>query len=296
MSLSSSSTFSIPTLNSLQKILFDEQECINFLFDKDILYKPLSCSYCNSSLYREAKLYRCINRQCRKSISIFKDSFFAKNHIKCSDALLIGYFWLCKSTYTNIINITGHSSHTITNFMKYFRQLVINTLDNDETIIGGSDIIVEIDESKFGKRKYNQGHKVDGVWIVGGIERTSEKKCFVEIVSNRTAETLLEVISRHVMPGSIIYTDMWKGYQGIEKLNMTHSTVNHSQNFVDPNTGTHTNMIEGLWNGLKLRIPPRNRNKDTIEDHLFEFIWRRNNSNNLWDGFFHALKTTGYFE
>jgi hypothetical protein len=27
-------------------------------------------------------------------------------------------------------------------------------------VIGGKDIIAEIDESKFGKRKYNKGHKV----------------------------------------------------------------------------------------------------------------------------------------
>jgi len=31
--------------------------------------------------------------------------------------------------------------------------------------IGAQDHIIEIDESKFGKRKYNKGHYVEGVWI-----------------------------------------------------------------------------------------------------------------------------------
>jgi len=40
-------------------------------------------------------------------------------------------------------------------------------------MIGGEGIVVEIDESKFGKRKYSRGHKVDGVWVLEIVERTS---------------------------------------------------------------------------------------------------------------------------
>ncbi|KZR97001.1 Uncharacterized protein APZ42_008350, partial [Daphnia magna] len=43
--------------------------------------------------------------------------------------------------------------------------------------IGCFGITVEIDESKFGKRKYNRGKRVEGVWVVGGVERISGK-CF----------------------------------------------------------------------------------------------------------------------
>ena len=76
---------------------------------------------------------------------------------------------------------------------------------------------------------------------------------------------------------------------------MIHRTVNHSENFIDPETGAHTNTIEGLWNGIKIGISPRNRNKNTITNHLLEFIWRKKNHDDLWAGFLNALKTTGYF-
>jgi hypothetical protein len=36
--------------------------------------------------------------------------------------------------------------------------------------IGGPGIIIEVDESKFGRRKYNRGHRVEGVWVMGGVE------------------------------------------------------------------------------------------------------------------------------
>lgn len=35
----------------------------------------------------------------------------------------------------------------------------------------GQNVIVEIDESKFGQRKYNRGHRIEGIWIVEDVEQ-----------------------------------------------------------------------------------------------------------------------------
>lgn len=44
-------------------------------------------------------------------------------------------------------------------------------------IIGGDGIIVEMDESKFGKRKYHRGHLVGGGCMgFGMVERKIERK------------------------------------------------------------------------------------------------------------------------
>lgn len=79
-------------------------------------------------------------------------------------------------------------------------------------------------------------------------------------------------------------------------MGVQHETVNHSENFLDPETGVHTNTIEGLWNGIKLQIAPRNRNKELIENHLLEYIWRKHNKGNLWESLLFAFRTTGYFK
>jgi len=45
-------------------------------------------------------------------------------------------------------------------------------LINKQPQIGGNGLIVEIDEAKFGRRKYNRRRLITGQWLFGGIERT----------------------------------------------------------------------------------------------------------------------------
>jgi len=150
----------IPPLRTLN--IHDEDKCINFLFDEDILEKSL-CSLCGSNVYRERKIFRCTNRGCRKAVSIFAHTFFAKNHLSCSNTMLMGYYWLCDLNYTAIHNVTGFSPNTIVKYMWLFRQLVIETLDDNDEKIGGNNIIVEIDESKFQSRNGRMGFGFLGV-------------------------------------------------------------------------------------------------------------------------------------
>jgi hypothetical protein len=78
-----------------------------------------------------------------------------------------------------------HSGSMISAFYNHLRRLVTDSIDDDGTLVGGDGIIVEIDESKFGKRKYNRGHRVDGYWVLEGVERTDERKLFVLTINDR---------------------------------------------------------------------------------------------------------------
>jgi hypothetical protein len=49
--------------------------------------------------------------------------------------------------------------------------------------------IVEIDESKFGKKKYHQGARREGQWVFGGVERGNIDHMFLEAVPDYTTET-----------------------------------------------------------------------------------------------------------
>ena len=80
-------------------------------------------------------------------------------------------------------------------------------IESESQCIGGPGIIVEIDESKFGKRKYYRAHHVDGVWFLGFVERTPEKKIMFVPLQNKKNKTLTTIICRFLKPGSIIYSD-----------------------------------------------------------------------------------------
>ena len=70
---------------------------------------------------------------------------------------------------------------------------------------------MEIDECKFGRRKYNRGRAVEGHWVFGGMERGGGDSFLVE-VAQRDAATLLPIIAQYVRPGTVVYSDKWSAY------------------------------------------------------------------------------------
>ena len=55
----------------------------------------------------------------------------------------------------------------------------------------------------------------------------------------------------------------------------SHSTVNHSVNFVDPATGVHTQNVESYWNRVKRRFKAMMGVGSTqLPSYLDEFMWR----------------------
>lgn len=204
----------------------------------------------------------------------------------------MAYFWVCGVSWKSIVSMTGFSFKTVTRFLGMFRRLVTTSLEFEDTTIGGPDVVVEIDETKLGKRKYNRGHRVEGVWVIVGVERTPQRRVFLVPVIDRSAETIHGIVRSHVSPGSIIHTDGWRGYTGIDvACSVKHCVVNHSVGFIDQETGVHTNTAEGTNYALKRQVPTRSRVKAGIEGHLGEFVWRRQNEDHLWMSFIKALSS-----
>jgi len=53
-------------------------------------------------------------------------------------------------------------------------------------------------------------------------------------------------------------------------------TVNYSEHFVDPLTGTNTQIIECIWSHLKMKILPKihSTTSELLHCHLIEAWWR----------------------
>ena len=67
-------------------------------------------------------------------------------------------------------------------------------------------------ESKFWKKKYGKGERLDnGTWVFGGVDRQTGE-CFMDPLEKRDKETLLQLILKWVKPGTTIYSDGWAAY------------------------------------------------------------------------------------
>jgi hypothetical protein len=121
------------------------------------------------------------------------------------NALLVLYLFATEDTFTQMVLKTGLSGRTVTEWLTYCRQLVTQVVlqNEDGVTVGGEGTTVQIDESKFGKRKKTRsgrGHRVEGAWVFGGVEvgggSWGNNKYFCVVVENRTAATLLPLIER----------------------------------------------------------------------------------------------------
>ena len=134
------------------------------------------------------------------------------------------YYWVYSLPNDHISReLKIGSEHTLVDWKIFAREVCLEILQEDNCKIGGIGKVVEIDESKFGKRKYQRGKRVDGIWVSGGIERDS-KQCFFECVEDRSAETLVALIQKYIEPGSIINSDCLKAYCSLDKMGYTHLT------------------------------------------------------------------------
>jgi transposase-like protein len=281
----------------LKDIFNDEKLALHYLIDNNYINKYEKClkCECKTRLDLKKKLYICRNYKCQKSKSPFAGTIFSKMKLPVNIQLHVLYEFLKKTPSISISSSLEIDKNTISKYSKIFRKyLKGKQLLNKKNKIGGRNSIVELDETKIGKRKYNRGHRVEGVWVIGGIERSKlknkieneNKKLFMLPIEKRDSESIENIVLKHVKKGTTVYTDLWKGYNNLTKLGFKHGTVNHSKYFKDPITKVHINNIESLWNAVKHSIPIRNRNKKYILLHLKEYEWRRRyREYNIWKQF-----------
>ncbi|VDO93287.1 unnamed protein product [Heligmosomoides polygyrus] len=168
----------------------------------------------------------------------------------------------------------GVCKTTIVQWDQWFRDVIVESFleEQQPRRIGGPGKVVQIDEPYVVKRKYNRGRSVRDSWRVGGIENDS-RKVFVEITGTRDAATLEAIISRHVIPGTTIHTDCWKGYSNLENLGYIHKTVNHRKtSLIRLREHTHK---ENTWSHIKRYIKKKNGLKGAFwDDHFLEAVWK----------------------
>ena len=160
------------------------------------------------------------------------------------------------------------SRYSAVNWNQFCRDVCVSYFINHPEPKGGPGRVVEIDESLFSKRKYEVGRLVPQQSIFRGYE-SKTKKGFLIPVTNLNATTLMSIIHQRILPGSIVWGDMWTAYKNLPASAYLHGTVNHRVNFIEPQTGVTTNHIEAMWcrTEAKIRAIMGPTNREMIPDY-----------------------------
>ena len=204
-------------------------------------------------------------------MSIRDGSWFQQSNLTLLEILLLTYHIVCREQAQQIQSEYRFGPHTLADWGMFCREVMLVYLERSSVKIGGPNKTVEIDESKFGRRKYHKGHPAKGQWVFGGVERESGET-FLVPVKDRTADTLLAVIRDWIEPGTTVICDCWAAHNNVGSLGYEHRTVNHSINFKDPITGEHTNTIESTWKHVKVSLGQYNRGED-YDYHLAHYLF-----------------------
>ncbi len=116
-----------------------------------------------------------------------------------------------------------------------------NAGNNDEA--GEDESDTEYDFVQFGIH--------DPTWTsVVGIYGGHDRVRFVRVPKHKT-KTLMAVTCRYCESSSVIHTDGWKACNALKDHGFLHLTAIHDENYVDPDSGAHTQAIERAWVEVK---------------------------------------------
>ncbi len=172
--------------------------------------------------------------------------------------------------------ITGVNKNTAHRIYGLLRKRVVELAHAEAAPFAGC---VEVDESYFGPRRV-RGIRGRGaarkVPVVGLLKRGGRLIC--SPLPNCSKSELLQMIKGHVSPASesTIFTDGWRGYDGLVFEGYKHYRVHHSQNEFARGR-RHINGIESFWSYAKTRLARlRGIRSHAFFSHLKETEWRFN--------------------
>lgn len=146
------------------------------------------------------------------------------------------------------------------------------------TRLGGIDRDVEADETfvggkpRVGNKLTRQEHIDRKVVVMGAVERGGRVRADVAAFRGDA----FHYVRTHVLPDTILFTDEYGGYQGLQGQ-YNHKRIRHASK-VYVAGDVHTQTIEGFWALVKngLRGVYHSVSEKHLQGYLNEYVWRYN--------------------
>ncbi len=151
----------------------DPLDKLNFLVElRFIVTTGLKCNVkgCQGGIFKLRKktgkadgyVWKCQGKKLKKGscfktescpgvLSIRKNTWFSKSKLSMGEILYFTYYWWHGVAPTFVAHELGYASHTLVNWGSFCREVAIDQVMTNSEMIGGKDVVVEIDESLFGR-------------------------------------------------------------------------------------------------------------------------------------------------
>ncbi|RLU18267.1 hypothetical protein DMN91_008623 [Ooceraea biroi] len=157
----------------------NKEQLIDLLIEHKLIHSEIQCPKCNNKLklntsnfsfrckkvfYEKNKHKKYVKRQCSFKASAKVDTWFDKSKLSLETVCrLSAYFIMLRPPRHHFLCTELQLSEpTVVDWISFCPEVCIDWSKKNSTILGGPNTIVEIDEVKIGKRKYNRGRIIDG--------------------------------------------------------------------------------------------------------------------------------------
>ena len=265
------------TLKDFQKQFPDDATCLEWL--KNRLYPDgIFCDACQAVTkhhrVKSRPSYSCDH--CGHHVHPTADTIFHKSSTPLTiwfHAIYLMAQTRCGISAKQIQRETGVTYKTAWRMFKQIRSMLT---DDKSGPIGGFNRKVEMDETYYGSRtKGTRGRGTAKTPVVGMVQRKGQVRAFV--AADVKADTLNGLIKEHVLPKSVVFTDTFGSYNGLDARGYQHQRINHSEGVYVVGE-VHTNTIEGFWSLIKRGIGGvyHSVGRHYLQTYLNEYSFRYN--------------------
>ena len=120
-----------------------------------------------------------------------------------------------------------------------------------------------------------------------------ERSLSLHIVPDRRALTLQTLIEETVVSGSVLITDDFSSYRGLERLGWKHHRLNHSKRMWSDAEGRSTASIDLVWRWLKRDLAGRTGQiaQDDLWRYLKHFLFKFHAQENPGEAYWRLIST-----
>jgi transposase len=209
------------------------REC-QLMVERTVLARAGYCPVCAGKVKRTPTYLWC--KVCRKKIRPKAATWLRGSKLSYQQIYVLLLSWQKNLSPGAVKALTGLSYTCINRWHGKFR----THLPREVSVLEG---VVEIDESYFGRRKYNNQRLV-----IGAVRRT-EKKLRLKIIPTDAKAEMEDFVYATTSTEAVVHTDAHPGYYDLNLWGFGHTIWNHSKGHF-----SGTNQIEATWSVIKRRI------------------------------------------